>query len=143
MIDVDQTRIVLTGQAWLPGAGLVALRYKRGIVSRQYLSMTLYSLKTEGGRVVVTQWRTFLALFGTMALAGGCVGLYLLWRDALAITGTNFWVPLMICIGVIAGGIYLLSRPFRFEARFDSTGQKMANRTVLNGAGLSVGSILV
>jgi hypothetical protein len=60
-----------------------------------------------------------------MALAGGCVGLYLLWRDALTMTGTNFWVPLLICTGVMIGGIYSISRPFRFEARFDPTNQQM------------------
>lgn len=69
--------------------------------------MSTYRIRTLPGAVEARQMAVFPFVMGSASLVGGSLGIFL-WADGpQAASGLDYWMPLLICVGAVSGGLYL------------------------------------
>ena len=86
--------------------------------------MSVYSVTRDQKGVTITQRRLSLLVFGVAFILGGSVFLYLWWRDRSTLTNVESPLVLLVCVGVMCGGVWALIQPFAYSAQFDTGSER-------------------
>ena len=96
--------------------------------------MSVYSMTRDEKGVTITQTRLWLLAFGAAFILGSSFFLYLWWRDRSTLTGVESPLVLLVCLGVMCGGVWALIQPYSFSAQFDTvSGRFLATWQGLGG----------
>lgn len=96
--------------------------------------MGTYNFEFSSTGVVVTQRAVFPLILGCSVILGAGFGLYFWATDLQGSMGVDYWMPLLISVGLAVGGLYLVfirsySKEFCFVA--DSNNLRVVDRSVL------------
>ena len=80
--------------------------------------MGAYRIQHSTREVDVRHTAVFPFLMGCASLLGGLTGLALWASEMQGAGGLNYWVPPLICAGLVSGGIYLTNLPTQRRIRF-------------------------